>query len=299
MPVPDLLIFGEALFDCFEDGSKVLGGAPFNVAWHLRGFNTDPVFMSQVGTDSSGEQLKQRMTTWGVRTDQVYSDPQRPTGHVKVSIINGQPSYEIPPDQAWDYIRPSSLLSTQPTILYHGSLALRNHVSKNTLEALATDQGNRVFLDVNLRSPWWSQKSVMDMVKHCTWLKLNDEELKLLAGKEDTEQAVASFFGRFTKLSVLFLTQGEHGATAFPRNEARVRVHPDPSNSPVVIDTVGAGDSFSAVLMLGFYHEWPLALSMQRAQDFAGAIVAQRGATALNRALYESFLKEWRVPSDV
>ncbi len=50
-----ITVFGEVLFDCFPNGKQVLGGAPFNVAWHLQALGDDPTFISQIGDDTLGK----------------------------------------------------------------------------------------------------------------------------------------------------------------------------------------------------------------------------------------------------
>ena len=62
------IIFGEVLFDCFPDGSRVLGGAPFNVAWHLQAFGAEPLFVSRVGNDPMGRKIRDAMLQWGMDT---------------------------------------------------------------------------------------------------------------------------------------------------------------------------------------------------------------------------------------
>ena len=82
------VIFGEVLFDHFPDGSRVLGGAPFNVAWHLRGFGANPLVISAVGGDSEGREVLERMTSWDLATDGIQTDEEHPTGRVTASIVD-------------------------------------------------------------------------------------------------------------------------------------------------------------------------------------------------------------------
>ena len=136
MPVKNQLIaiFGEVLIDQFPDGLQVLGGAPFNVAWHLQAFGQAPCFISRVGNDLIGELILKEMSAWGMAIENVQIDPDYPTGTVKVAIKDNEPSYEILADQAYDFIATQQLnLLTPYNVLYHGSLALRNDASERTL----------------------------------------------------------------------------------------------------------------------------------------------------------------------
>lgn len=290
------VIFGEVLFDRFPDGTAVLGGAPFNVAWHLRGFGLDPLFISRVGADPLGERAKEAMADWGMDLSGLQTDPLHPTGVVKVTLEDGQPRYDILPRQAYDFIKPAPALRALEDVagfcLYHGSLAARHAVSRSCLQALRTGCGLPVFLDLNLRAPWWNLPAVFDLVDGARWLKLNDTEFSTITSGPVPEAEVGSAADRLRRshrLAMLAVTFGTDGALIVTE-EATLRLTPAPLE---VVDTVGAGDAFSAVLLLGLWRNWPLALALRRATDFAGAICRQRGAINHDRAFYASYLKEW------
>ena len=113
------VLFGEVLFDVFPPGTQVLGGAPFNVAWHLQGFGLRPLLISSVGADDRGKQIKKRMQEWGMETSGLQTDEQHPSGIVQVSFNNGQPSYEILSDQAYDFIKTPQSDNVDIGLLYH------------------------------------------------------------------------------------------------------------------------------------------------------------------------------------
>ena len=138
---PPPCFFGEILIDVFPDGREVLGGAPFNVAWHLQGFGLAPLLISRVGADAAGERIRAAMAAWGMRLDGLQTDPEHPTGRVTVSLRDGEPSFDIVTDSAWDFISADELPDLIPALVYHGSLALRHRVSAATLEALLARGG--------------------------------------------------------------------------------------------------------------------------------------------------------------
>ena len=147
-----LTIFGEALFDCFPDGQSVLGGAPFNVAWHLQALGDAPKFISRVGNDTLGDTILNEMKSWQLDTAWVQQDNQHPTGQVNVSFSANEPSYDIATDSAWDFIADSLIESPpQSGLFYHGSLAARSDASHETLQKLTEAPGLDIFVDVNLR----------------------------------------------------------------------------------------------------------------------------------------------------
>ena len=282
-------IFGEVLFDHFPDGSQVLGGAPFNVAWHLQAFGEQPHFISRVGRDREGAAIRQAMDKWGMSTRALQTDPQLPTGRVTVQFVEGEPSYEIVKPCAYDAIEPLAA-ARQCRLLYHGSLALRNVTSRQSAEQLRAGEHDTLFVDVNLRPPWWQREQVLVMVSQANWVKLNDEELTLLAGTQP--DAASTLLGEYG-LEGLVLTHGSRGAELLTADGRCYTVQPSPGTT--VVDTVGAGDAFASVIILGLNHHWPLELTLQRAQTFASAIVGRRGATVSDPKFYRGFIDEWQL----
>lgn len=147
-----LCIFGEVLFDHFPDGKCVLGGAPFNVAWHLQAFGQAPYFMSRVGDDAEGETVRSAMHDWGMDMAGLQTDLLLATGRVSINFVDGEPVYDIVRPCAYDAIE-AQLQMPDCNFLYHGSLALRESTSRLTLDWLRLKQPETVFVDVNLRSP--------------------------------------------------------------------------------------------------------------------------------------------------
>lgn len=132
------VLFGELLFDHFPDGSAVLGGAPLNVACHLRGLGIQPLLISRIGEDEGGRMVRKALHDWDLDDRGVQIDRERPTGAVRVQIENGEPVFRIEPEQAYDYIEAHDVpeFPTGGTILYHGTLAVRNPVSRQALDYL-------------------------------------------------------------------------------------------------------------------------------------------------------------------
>jgi len=304
------ILFGEVLFDQFEDGSSVLGGAPFNVAWHLAGFGADPLLISRVGEDAAAQQLRQQMARWGLSAAALQSDPHHPTGTVTVALQQGQPHFTINPEQAYDYIDSSAALTaaaTRPaTLLYHGTLAARGD---SAAALMALRQRYATFVDVNIRPPWWQPEAMIPLLQGSAWVKLNDMELleidaALTSGHDrdraansplpDSVQLVAIAESLQQRLAIeqLIITRGARGAILL--TAAGVS-----SSAPPVVnhlrDTVGAGDAFSAVMLLGELRQWPQQQSLQRALEFAAAICTQRGATPQQRSFYTPFIDAWQL----
>lgn len=289
-----IAIFGEALVDRFPDAQQILGGAPFNVAWHLQAFNQHPCFISRVGRDATGDNIRQAMLAWGMAVENLACDPDYPTGTVQVTINHGEPGYGILADQAYDFIDAQQVNPDRRySIIYHGTLALRNRISEQTLRDLSARHRGKVFIDVNLRAPWWHKETVNHWVGKAHWAKLNHDELMQLAPQQDTLQNTMRLFLAQHELDVLVITCGSQGALAIDRTGKFIEV--EPAGNLTVADTVGAGDAFSAVLLLGMQHNWPLQQTMERAQSFASALVTQRGATVQDLSFYRPFIDAWHL----
>jgi len=288
------LIFGEVLFDHFPDGSAMLGGAPFNVAWHLQAFGLRPLFVSCVGNDAEGEAVRWAMRQWCMEDTWLQVDSEHPTGRVEVSFVGGEPSYDIVDRVAYDFIDAGLLPKLAGDwLLYHGSLALRHDDSAAALARLKQAHAGPLFIDINLRPPWWQELELLALVANADWLKLNEDELaELLPEEAGREERIARLSSLVAEQVVL--TAGDAGATAISSSDGgQLRVVPERAER--MVDTVGAGDAFCSVLVAGRLLQWPLAVTMDRAQRFASAVVGLRGAICSERDFYRRFVKEWNL----
>jgi len=298
MHKPQTVIFGEVLYDCFPDGKRVLGGAPFNVAWHCQAFGLQPLLISRVGDDPSGEKIQQAMHDWGMSSAGLQIDSQHPSGVVDVRFEQGEPSYTIVENSAWDFIDKSALPALQHnSLFYHGSLALRKPESAAALDYIKQQIKPSVFVDINLRSPWWKLPQIKQMMADAQWLKLNQHELAqvqpdMTAEAAADDETLLKLLQQY-QLELLIVTRGEQGVVACDIQGTISRVVPQALNR--VEDTVGAGDAFSSVLLLGQYLQWPLVTRLQRAQQFASAVVGLQGATTSDTAFYQHFIDAWQL----
>ena len=283
-----LAIFGEALFDRFEDGQQMAGGAPFNVAWHLRALDNDPLLISRVGEDPSGHKLSHMMRQWGMQEVALQRDAVHPTGEVDISIVEDEPQYNIREGAAWDFIDAAALPPlAQGSLLYHGTLALRNHESRQALRRLTHDQDVSVFLDVNLRAPWWDRATVFACLEGARWGKLNQHEMHALGFRAaDMRENMEKLQTQFA-LEQLIVTLGGEGAM-LRCDDGRCFQQPAP-RADVRVDSVGAGDAFSAMYIHGLRAGCAPEDALLKAQQFASAILAQRGAVVRSTVFYQPF----------
>jgi fructokinase len=296
------VIIGEVLFDVFDDGGRVLGGAPFNVAWHLRGFGLEPLFLSRVGDDDDGRTVTAAMLEWGMDPRGLQIDPEAATGIVHVHNSDGEPIYDIVPERAFDRLEVEpcfeAMGSTTGLLLYHGTLAARAEPSNSTIAELRQRLGLPIFIDVNLREPWWIPRRTSSFMSGAAWIKLNGDELKLLApilssaveAENGGVQRSADRLRRATGARQIIVTRGEEGAMVVAADGAE---RDRPSRTAQVIDTVGAGDAFSAVWIVGLARGWSTATTLRRALGFAARVCSIRGATTTDRNLYRDVMTAW------
>ena len=265
----DVLAFGEVLWDVI-DGVPHLGGAPFNFAAHVarRGFKT--AIVSEVGDDDFGRRVLDAAGRFGVDSSFVGVHPGLPTGTVNVALKDGIPSYEIVRPVAWDEIAVSTDIPP-PRAFYFGTLAQRSPVSAASLKRLLGKcSSSLVFFDVNLRQDYWSHELVESGVANADILKVNDEEMATLRFRPD------ELFGRFPRLRTVVETKGAAGCRVFPRDAAAFD-SPAIADGPVV-DTVGAGDSFSAAFIAAVLSGEGLVAAAEEGNRLAGKVAARAGA---------------------
>lgn len=291
MAVQRVILFGEVLFDCFE-GRSVAGGAPFNVAWHLRGLGEDPLLLSRIGADAEGKQLRELAEGWKLSTAGLQVDAQRETGRVLVTVREGQPVYDIKAEQAYDYIDETQarevLKGIAGRLFYHGSLALRGEVSRATMRAMREMLDAEVFFDVNLRPPWVDQAVLEEALQHADWLKCNVDELETLAGFVGVAGApreVAETLLAHHGLKGIVVTLGGEGAFVCDAvgNYAQV----EPESGIQIVDTVGAGDAFCAVFLHGLLKGREVQPILEAAVRLASRVCGMEGATGRSVSLYD------------
>jgi len=279
---PIVVGIGEMLWDVFPEGKK-LGGAPLNFSHHCGQLGASAHPVSAVGADADGAEIRQILASKNLPDANVQTDTAHPTGRVNITLQNGKPTYEILAEVAWDYIRFDQNLrdlASRADAVCFGSLAQRSPVSRATIQAFLEamrPEALRIF-DVNLRQNFYSREILETSLRHANIFKLSDEELPTLAGFFDLSgevleqlQALRQMFD----LRLVAYTRGGEGSLLVTANETSDH----PGFPTEVIDTVGAGDSFTAALCMGLLQNLPLAEINRHACQVASFVCSQSGAT--------------------
>jgi len=302
------VVFGEALVDDFST-EQVVGGAPFNVARHLAAFMAPQLMITRVGKDRNGAAIAAEFERFAMAQAGLQVDAIEETGRVIVERGTTGHRFVIVPNQAYDYIAREEALAAAATVdagaFYFGTLAQRGERSRGTLKALLSNTGGVRFLDVNMRDGQVDERTISDALHAADIAKVNEDELQALFGwyfqlgpndpplaADETRSACAALLQMFG-LQALIVTLGNRGSVYFGAGGVTIDTRDTPS-PPFVIDTVGAGDAFSAIFLLGRARGWPLELTLARANEFAGAICAIPGAVPRDLGFYDQWMTRWR-----
>jgi fructokinase len=286
---------GEVLWDMLPAGPE-LGGAPANFAYHAQAMGARAQVVTRVGNDVLGDEVRRRLRRMNLPTATVQVDDQRPTGTVEVSLDDeGVPRFTIRENVAWD-----GLLVTEEALeavrtadaVCFGTLAQRNPISRSAIQRLLAAIPKTVLrvFDINLRQEFYSREVIEQSLRFANVLKLNDDELSILvrifALPGDVRKQVDSLAVKFG-LRLVVLTRGSGGSLIY--KEGLWSEHPSP---PIqVIDTVGAGDAFTAALVLGVLNNMKLSEVHEFASALAGYVCSHAGATpALPEELRNRFI---------
>lgn len=271
-----VVCFGEILWDILPAGA-VPGGAPMNVAYHLRKLGLNPGIVTRVGIDDRGKKLIDLLNEHGITTDHIQLDYDISTGIVNAAAnAHGEMQYDIVAPAAWDFIALDDAtldLVKEASHFIFGSLVNRNAVSRNTLFTLLETAQQKV-LDINLRPPHFDRRLVEDLLRHADMVKMNIAELELITGWFASYKNVTDRIGviqdRF-KIPSIIVTMGGDGAIVDIAGERYKH------NGFVieVADTIGSGDAFLAAFIFKQLNNEGPAASLTFASAL-GALVASK-----------------------
>ena len=293
---------GEVLWDLLLTGPQ-LGGAPANFAYHARALGADAQTITRVGNDDYGRAILRRFHTLGLPETTVQLDETAPTGTAKVELSgDGLAHFTIQENVAWDYIAATdeavAVVHSADAICF-GSLAQRSKSSRQAIQQLvATTPAHalRVF-DINLRQQFYSRAVIEESLRLANVLKLNDNELPTLTAMFDLTGPIENQIARLAQvfdLQVIALTRGANGSLLYQERDGqgpgqrqdqdqdrdqRPRWSNCASRPVEVVDTVGAGDSFTAALVLGLLSKMELDQINTIANEVARYVCSQAGAT--------------------
>lgn len=274
--------FGEVLWDMLPSG-KVVGGAPLNFAYHTSQFGCEGFIISALGSDTLGMELMDMIKKIKVKTNCLQVNHHL-TGTVEVKLDNnGTPTYKITENVAWDFIAWDEKInkcSAELDAVCWGTLAQREKQSQSVILQLLQSvkpQCLKVF-DCNFRGTYFNKEIITTSLKYANVFKCNEEEWPVLESyfylQGTIENQIIQLANRFD-LAYLAYTMGKNGSIVYHNGEFNYQQ----SLKINIVDTVGAGDCFTAVLTTGILNGLPIDLIHKKAVESAGFVCTQAGAT--------------------
>lgn len=279
---------GEVQWDRLPAGPQ-LGGSIANTIYHAQALGAKGIIASSVGEDRAGRRLLESMAKLGLSVGVVHLDSVRSTAEVRVTLdAHGSPSYDVPESAAWDYLpfrAECAKLARKADAICFGTLASRNANSRECIRKFlecALPGCLRVF-DVNLRQNYFSRELLQDLLEHTEVLKLNEDELpvvsELLNIGGSTKDRMEVLMDRFA-LTAVALTRGARGSVLMSPGQLDVHHGIRVDN---VVNSLGASDAFTAMLIKGLILDWPLAEIGEQANRLASFICTVSGAMVPHR----------------
>lgn len=276
---PKIAGIGEVLWDLLP-GGKMPGGAPANFCYHAGRLGAETALISAIGHDENGREIVELLNNKGLRY--YLNRPNYPTGTVSVSLKAGIPEYVIHRDVAWDHIKPATEAFdwlTGADALCFGSLAQRSVVSALAIHQaldMLPAEALKVF-DVNLRQNFFGKQVLHQSFSKANVVKLNDEEIEVIGQLFDLqgshEEKCFQLISQY-QLRLVALTLGSKGSWLFTTEKQSFL----PVPKVKVADTVGAGDSFTAVLVSGLIMNKDLQQIHGEATEYAAKVCMHKGA---------------------
>ena len=271
----DVTALGELLIDFTENGTSAQGnpvleanpgGAPCNVLSMLNRLGHKTNFIGKIGNDMFGDQLEAALKEVGIGTEGLMRDDEV---HTTLAFVHTAPDG----DREFSFYRnpgADMMLSEDDvdaeqiknsTIFHFGSLSMTDEVCRKATRkaiAIAEEAGILMSYDPNLREPLWKS---MDLAKeqisygleHCNILKISDNEIQWLTGREDYDEGIAMVQEKYN-IPLILLSLGKTGSRAYTKN---CRVEVPAFIQENTIETTGAGDTFGAcILHYVLEHGW-------------------------------------------
>lgn len=273
---------GELLWDVLGE-SEELGGAPVNFTYHASALGATGIAISTIGDDKRGRKALIELEKRGLSCDHITVSQNETTGYVNARLDqDGVATYTFPDHVAWDNITlhgsTRSLANNLDAICF-GSLAQRSDHSREVIQSFLQSvpkETIKVF-DLNIRQQFYTENTITTSLEIADVLKINDEELVLLAamyGLQGNDNTILEYLVTTCNLQLAVLTRGGAGSLLVTPTECSDH----DGFSAEVVDTIGAGDSFTAATVLGLLRGLPLDSINEHANRVAAFVCSQKGA---------------------
>ena len=293
--VKNITSIGEILWDVYPD-RKRLGGAPFNFIYHVWKIHKRANFISSIGNDENGKEILDFLNGKNFPTDNIILDEDHPTGTVQVKLNEDKtPKFKISAECSYDYIslsdKTKKIIEAETEILYFGTLSQRSTVTRQTIQSLF-NKNIKCFCDLNLRHDFFSKEMIEEALRTSNVVKVNSDELNKLIElfnlNSDHKKAMEQL-NKTYNIDLLCVTQGGDGAMLYNGNE----LNSCKVETKNIVDTVGAGDAYSAVLCIGYVKNMDINKINKLANEFASDMCSVEGALPSDDSIYNKYIREF------
>lgn len=290
---------GEILFDIFDKEEKI-GGAPFNFIYHIIKLTGEGNFISRIGNDRLGNAVLEFFKFNNIPHDYLQIDKIHPTGLAKPELNEEKiPEWNIKTNAAYDFIEltkdTEKVINEKTNCIYFGTLAQREEISRKTIQSFF-NRKVKYFCDLNIRQNYFSKEIIELSLKTADIVKLNLDELMIIRDlffespeiylnqDESAEILIKKF-----NIDLLCITMGEKGAVLYKENDSCY--YQTYVNQADIVDTVGAGDAYAAMLCLAYLKKRDIGKTNKLASEFASEIIKVQGALPPDDSIYSHFKK--------
>ena len=276
-----VLAFGEVLWDVYINSAH-LGGASMNFAAHFKKCGGESWIVTAVGDDPMGKKAVGEIEKLDINTKYI-STVRQETGKCLVTLDSNQiPSYDLLDDVAYDYIQKPDANNEVFDVLYFGTLALRNQNNRTVLKQILSENSfGDIFVDMNIRAPYYSKDVVRFACENASIIKISDEELPVVMSllekdEQSVKECAKKICEEFANLKMIIVTKGGKGSIVYDcKNDEYYECD---SQKVEVVSTVGAGDSFSAAFITKYIKTNDIKQALEFATKISGFVVSRKDA---------------------
>ena len=263
----DVVALGELLIDFTENGISSQGnplfeanpgGAPCNVLAMLTKLGHKTAFIGKVGNDFFGKQLEDAIKEIGINVTGLRKDDKV---HTTLALVHTYPDgdrdFSFYRDPGADMMLteeeiPEELI-LETRIFHFGTLSMTHEKVRRATKkavAIAKQAGAIISFDPNIREPLWNsmdeaREQVLYGLGQCHILKISDNEIQWLTGKNDYTEAVKWIREKYD-IPLILVSMGKEGSRAYYQDRM---VEKAPFINENTIETTGAGDTFCACVL--------------------------------------------------
>ena len=273
-----ILSLGDIIWDIYPD-KKCMGGAALNFAAHVAKLGASSYMLSCLGDDELGHEALKVIESYNVNHKYISFNDKDTAKCIVTLDENKVPTFSTIKDAPFDFLQvDESLFEEKFDALSFGSVTYRGKDNYYQVKKIIDSKiCGKLFFDINLRKPFFDNKTIVYTLKHCNILKASEEELSYIIknifnGKEEGYlNDIKKVYNHFPNIELILLTCGEEGSYAY-QGKDDVLTYQE-AFKVKVISTVGAGDCFGATFLVNYLNGDSIKECLYKANKAASIVV--------------------------